>query len=266
MTSTESLPLLGQHAVVTGGGKGIGAAIADELARLGASLSLLGRDEDALRAHADILQARHGTDVHRARLDVRSADEVSRTLAEIESSRGAIHILVNNAGAATSAPFARTDPALWEEMLAVNLTSAYLCSRAVVPGMVRAGYGRIVNVASTASLRGYAYAIAYTAAKHGVLGLTRGLALELVRSGVTVNAVCPGYTDTELTARTIQNITAKTGRSADAALAELERTNPQGRLIQPGEVAQVVGWLCLPASRSITGQAIAVAGGEVMPG
>lgn len=266
MTYAESPPLLGQHAVVTGGGKGIGAAIADELARLGASLTLLGRDEAALRAQAESLQARHGGEVHYARLDVRSAEDVQRAFAEIWAARGAVNILVNNAGAATSAPFARTDPSLWNEMLAVNLTSAYLCARAVVPGMVEAGYGRIVNVASTAALRGYAYAIAYTAAKHGVLGLTRGLALELVRSGVTVNAVCPGYTDTELTARTIQTITTKTGRSADEARAELERTNPQGRLIQPGEVAQVVGWLCLPSSGSITGQAIAVAGGEVMLG
>jgi anthraniloyl-CoA monooxygenase len=156
------------------------------------------------------------------------------------------------------------DIELWRRMLAVNLDGVFNCTRAVYAMMRTRGWGRIVNVASTAAVKGYAYVSAYCAAKHGVLGLTRSLALEAARSGVTVNAVCPGYTDTDIVRQAVKNIAQKTGRSADEALMELTSGNPQGRLIDPSEVADAVVWLCRPEAAAITGQAIAVAGGEVM--
>ena len=177
---------------------------------------------------------------------------------------GEIHILVNNAGAVTTAPFAKTTPAQFRAMLEVNLTGAFLCSRAVLPAMTAAGFGRIVNIASTAGLKGYAYVSAYCAAKHGLVGLTRALALETARGGITVNAVCPGYTDTNMVRDATAAIAAKTGRSEAEARAALIKDNPLGRLIQPAEVAETVAWLCQSGSGAVTGQAVAVAGGEVM--
>ena len=177
---------------------------------------------------------------------------------------GPVAILVNNAGAAESAPFVRTSLALLRRMLEVNLIGTFLCSRAALPDMLEAGFGRIVNVASIAGLKGAAYVSAYCAAKHGVIGLTRALALETATKGITVNAVCPSYTDTDMTRAAVANIVAKTGRSAADAEMELVRKNPQGRLIRPEEVAATVLWLCAPGAEAITGQAIAVAGGEVM--
>jgi NAD(P)-dependent dehydrogenase (short-subunit alcohol dehydrogenase family) len=172
--------------------------------------------------------------------------------------------MVNNAGQAQSAPFLKTDDALWQNMLAVNLTGTFHCTHAALPDMLASGWGRIVNVASTAGLAGYKYVSAYCAAKHGVIGLTRSLAAELATKGITVNAVCPGYTDTGIVMETIANIVARTGRSEAAALAELTAGNPQRRLVQPEEVANAVTWLCLPGSDAMNGQAIAVAGGEIM--
>ena len=257
--------LAGRHALVTGGGRGIGAAIADELAGLGATLTLFGRSAATLAAKARALEAAHGVQVTVATADVGQPAEVAAAFAAAGAANGPPLILVNNAGAARSAPFLKTDRALWDDMLAVNLTGAFICTQAALPAMLAAGWGRIVNVASTAGLIGYRYVTAYCAAKHGLVGLTRALALELATKSITVNAVCPGMTDTDLIAGAIDNIVAKTGMSADAARGELAKTNPLGRLIDPREVASAVAWLCLPQSGAVTGQSIVVAGGEVMP-
>jgi NAD(P)-dependent dehydrogenase (short-subunit alcohol dehydrogenase family) len=252
-------PLAGRRAVVTGGGRGIGAAVADALARLGASLTILGRDKAALESRAAELAKRHGVEVTPFACDVTDAAAVASAFGNRSCA-----ILVNNAGAAKSAPFHRTDDAMWRDMLDVNLWGAIHCTRAALPGMLDSGWGRIVNVASTAGVTGFPYVTAYCAAKHALVGLTRALALETAQKGVTVNAVCPGYTDTDVVRDAVANIVAKTGRSAEQARAELAAHNPQKRIIAPEEVAETVAYLCLPSSSSITGQAIAVAGGEVM--
>ncbi len=254
-------PLRGRHAVVTRASGGIGAAICLELARHGAVVTLLGTDGGRLERAR---QALHGEGHAAARVDVRDHAAVAACLGEAAAARGSIDILVNNAGIARSAPLARTDPRLWQDMLAVNLTGTYNCTHAVLDGMLRARWGRIVNVASTAGLVGYAYVSAYCAAKHGVVGFTRALALEVAAKGITVNAVCPGYTDTPLLDEAVHNIVTRTGREPAQARQALAAGNPQGRLVTPREVANAVAWMCLPGSEAVHGQAIAVAGGEVM--
>lgn len=255
-------PLQGRHALVTGAGSGIGAAVARVLAEAGATLTLAGRRLDALEHTRDRLPRalEHGCLV----VDVTDEAAVHDGLAEAADVRGPVAVLVNNAGQAASAPFTKTDAAHWREMLDVNLMGTVHCTQAALPAMVAAGCGRVVNVASTAALTGYAYVTAYCAAKHAVLGFTRALAREVATKGVTVNAVCPGYTDTPLLDDAVRNIVAKTGADENAARRTLAAQNPQGRLVQPAEVAQAVLWLCLNESSAITGQAIAVAGGEVM--
>jgi NAD(P)-dependent dehydrogenase (short-subunit alcohol dehydrogenase family) len=254
MTDTAK-PLLGQHAIVTGGGTGIGAAVAAELTRLGARLTLIGRRESKLAETA----SRLGGCAYRV-ADVTDEAATARAFA----AAGAAAILVNNAGAAESAPFLKTDAALFDRMMAINCHAAIRCIQAVLPAMMNEKGGRIVNIASTAGVTGYAYVTAYCAAKHALVGLTRSLARELAKTAITVNAVCPGYTDTDLIARAVDTIAAKTGRAADAARAELAASNPQGRLVSPEEVAATVGFLCGPGAAAITGQVIVVAGGEVM--
>jgi NAD(P)-dependent dehydrogenase (short-subunit alcohol dehydrogenase family) len=254
--------LAGQHAVVTGGGRGIGAAIAQTLVREGATVSVLGRDAARLAAQVEALGG--AARAQAVGVDVTDEGSVRSALATVRERFGRIDILANNAGQAESAPLARTDLALWQRMLAVNLTGTFLCTREALGEMTKRGSGRIVNVASTAGLVGYGYVSAYCAAKHGVIGLTRAAALEIAKTGVTVNAVCPGYTETDIVQDAVANIVKKTGKTEAEARAALVARNPQGRMIQPDEVAAAVLWLCLPSSGSITGQAITVAGGEVM--
>lgn len=253
--------LQSRHALVTGAARGIGAAIVRMLAAEGASVTLLGRQREALRRLADQLSGGpHGVVV----ADVSDEHQVQAAFDEARGARGPIAILVNNAGQAESAPFAKTSPELWQRMLAVNLTGTFLCTQAALPDMLRAKHGRIVNIASTAGQRGYAYVSAYVAAKHGVVGLTRSLALEVATKGVTVNAVCPGYTETDILRDSIANVVAKTGRSEEEARAEFAAGNPQRHIVQPDEVADAVRWLCGDAAAAITGQSISVSSGEVM--
>lgn len=259
--STASQTLAGRHAVVTGASRGIGAAIASALAAQGARISLLARDEGKL---AELAQRLGGSSSAAAiRADVTDTKSVREAFATACDRFGAPHILVNNAGQAASARLADTDDALWNRLIAVNVTGVFLCTREALPHMLKQGFGRVVNIASTAGLRGAAYISAYAASKHAVIGLTKSLALEVATKNITVNAVCPGYVDTDIVTRAVANISSKTGRSKDEALETLLATNPQHRLITPEEVAHTVVWLCAPGTQSVTGQSIVLSGGEV---
>jgi NAD(P)-dependent dehydrogenase (short-subunit alcohol dehydrogenase family) len=240
------------NAIITGGAKGIGLAIARRLAADGAGIALIGRDASALALAADELRARHAV------ADV--TDDAA--LRAAMDSFGPCDILVNNAGAAVSNPFMKHTMDDFQSMLAVNLLSAVTACQCVLPGMRARGFGRIVNIASTAGLKGYAYVTAYVAAKHALVGFTRALALETAKDGITVNAVCPGFTDTEMVERSVATIVAAGGRSAEEARRMLASGNPAGRLVRPEEVAEAVAFLCRREASAMTGQAIAVAGGE----
>jgi len=271
--------LAGQHAVITGGGTGIGAAIAHALAAEGASITLVGRRLEPLQETAthlrslraksrsappDCVSTSLDTNGFVATCDVTDRAQVEAAFTQARAAHGPVTILVNNAGAAASAPFARLTPDQWRATMAVNLDALLHTCQAALPDLLAAEHGRIVTIASTAGLKGYGVTAAYVAAKHGAVGLTRALATEFARTSLTVNAVCPGFTATDLVEESIATIVGKTGRTPEEARVLLTQFNPQGRLVSPEEVAQAVLWLCLPESRAINGQAIAVAGGEVM--
>jgi 3-hydroxybutyrate dehydrogenase len=250
-------------ALVTGGGRGIGRAIALALARAGFDVAVVARSRESVERVAGEISAL-GRRSQAALCDVTRASEVDAAVAGVRRTLGPIEILVNNAGIADSAPLAKLDEAQWDRTMAVNLKGTYLCTRAVVGEMVARGSGRIINVASIAGRVGFAYTSAYCASKHGVLGFTRAVALELARKGITVNAICPGWVDTELTVSTIARIVEATGRSPEEARRTLEAMSPQHRLIRPEEVAAVAVFLASDAAAGITGQGIDVDGGEVM--
>jgi NAD(P)-dependent dehydrogenase (short-subunit alcohol dehydrogenase family) len=245
------------HALITGGGRGIGREVAAQFVRAGATVTVLGRHRAALD---DAVAA--GAAHFAAVADVADQASIAAAIAEA-AARQPIDILVANAGRAESAPFAKSDAALFRRMMDVNFMGVVHSIQAALPSMKQRPFGRIVAIGSTAGLKGYAYVSAYSAAKHAVIGLVRSLALELAQTRITVNAVCPGFTDTDLVAGSIDTIMKKTGRSREQAVAELAKHNPQGRLVTPAEVADTVLWLCGEGAGAVTGQAIAVAGGEI---
>ena len=243
-----------RHALVTGGATGIGLAITKSLVSAGARVTIASRNIERVNAVATELEGVNGV-----ALDVTSPKNISDVFEQLE----AVDILVNNAGIAFAKPFQKTSLEQWSGVMAVNLTGVFLCTQAVLESMCERDRGRIINIASTAGLQGAPYISAYAASKHGLVGMTRSLGLELAATGITANCVCPGFTDTEMVTDAINNITSKTGRSEAEALAELVKHNPQQRLITPEEVANTVLWLCQDSSRSITGQSIVIGGGNI---
>lgn len=255
--------LSGKTAIITGGGRGIGRAIALAFAKEGANLVLAARTESEINQVAKEVEAL-GREALAVPTDITDWAQVQGMVGKALERFGAVHILVNNAGYAKSAPLTRTDEELWDRTIKVNLTGTYLCTRAVIDKMIEQRYGRIINIASVAGKIGQVYVTAYCAAKHGVLGFTKALALEAARHNITVNAICPGWVDTDMTQDAIVNISQKTGMSLDEALRTLENMSPQKRLIKPEEVAHLAVTLASDEAKGITGQAINICGGWVM--
>ncbi len=254
--------LAGRVAVVTGAGRGVGAAAADQLAAAGAAVMLAARTGRDVQAVADRLRAT-GAAVGWQICDVTDEAQVTALASATEAQLGPADILVNNAGMATASPLPKMTRDLWDRVFAVNVTGTFLCTRALLPGMVARGWGRVVNVASIAGLTAGKYMSAYAASKHAMVGFTRAIAAEVADRGVTVNAVCPGYLDTGMTRESIDRIVRRTGRTPEAALDAILQTNPQRRLIAPDEVAAAVLFLCGEAARGITGEALVIDGGEL---
>jgi 3-hydroxybutyrate dehydrogenase len=246
--------LEGKLALVTGGGRGIGAAIARSLAGAGARVMVCGRT----KAELDVLAREIGGVALKVDLMDRAATDAAM------SSAGQVDVLVNNAGIAESAPIERTSDEMWDRIMELDATVPYRVIRALLPGMITAGWGRIITVASNAGLTGYGYSSAYCAAKHAVVGMTRALALDLARTGVTINAICPGWVETQMAADAVTRIAQKTGRTAEQARETLENMSPQRRLMQPDEIAHATLMLCSNAARGIHGQTLLVDGGAVL--
>lgn len=255
--------LKGRHAVVTGGSRGLGAEIARALAGAGADVTIMGRTPVNLQLQLESLA---GAGRAQAVLcDVADPASVERAFAEARAAFGPVSILVNNAGEASAGAFSSVTLEEWQRLIATNLTGAFLCIQQVLAGMTAAHLGTIVNIASSAGVRGYAKAAPYCASKHGVVGLTRALGVEVARDGITVNALCPGYIDgTDMFNSAVENVMRATGKQAEEARAALAKGSPEGRLTSTDEVAQAVLWLCSPVAATITGQAIAVPGRETL--
>ena len=255
--------LEGKHAIVTGGSRGIGAAVAASLVECGARVTIMGRTLEFLERKAAELRGEEGATVAAEQCDVADGESVRNAFARAVANLGPAYILVNNAGVAKSRKVMEISREIWDETLAVNLTGTFLCTTEVLPAMIEAKAGRIVNIASTAGLRGYRTMAAYAASKHGVIGFTRCVALETAKSGITVNAVCPAYTDTDMAVDAVKALMTNLGKTEEEAMAMLTRPIPRGTLITPEEVASAVTWLCSPDASGVTGIALPVAGGEV---
>ncbi len=253
----------GKHAIVTGGSRGIGAAVATELVRRGAKVTIMGRSAETLTRKAEELRGNAGVTVAVEECDVSVESSVRAAFGNAVATLGPAYVLVNNAGIAQSRMFSETSLAMWNEILGINLTGTFLCTSEVLPAMLEAKSGRIINIASTAGLKGYRTMSAYCASKHGVIGMTKALALETAKHGITVNAVCPGYTDTDLTTLGVSNLMTNLGKSESEALGMMTRVIPRGTLTTTDEVASAVAWLCSPSASAVTGISLPVAGGEV---
>ena len=248
---------MSRHVLVTGAGTGIGEAVSRQLHTDGYRVSLVGRRPEPLAA----LSASLGENAYAITGDVTDRSSISSAFTSARERFGSIEILVNSAGMAPTAPFHRVDFADWQRTMDVNVNGVFHCSQIALEDMLGAGWGRIINIASVASLRGFPYVSGYCASKHAVLGMTRALALEVAMQGVTVNAICPGYVDTDIVRTAISEIVAKTGRTEEDAMRHFTESNPQGRLVETSEVANAVSWLCSDGAASVTGQAVAIDGG-----
>jgi len=260
---------MNKHVIITGAGRGIGAAIADTFVANGYNVTLLGRNAALLQDKANALKSIATQSEGKAKevalalgCDITKSEEIDLAFKQAVDTFGPVDVLVNNAGAALTAPFVKTKPEQFQAMMNVNFLGACYCIQAVLPNMIERNSGRIINIGSTSSVKGYGYVSAYTASKHAIMGLTRSIAIEISKTDVTINTVCPGFTETDIVSDAIDNIIQKTGRSTEQAIAALTKHNPQKRFIQPSEVADQVYYLAAHAPSSITGQAIMVDGGE----